>query len=376
MNYTLDELDRIAKECYVNWDLEGSMRCYAAAFTAYPKLALAYNNYGCLLRETGYPEQAYGFLQNAIDLDPDNKDFPFNMAVAHLAAEDFPKGWELFEARWKFKQHEYALELYEKPRWEGQDLKGKTLMITCEEGDGDNLQFSRFTKYFEDMGCHVIHQTETNIVELFKNSFKNATVVSNKDPLPDYDYWTPILSIPRVIQLNSYNDLPKCEKYLKVPTKVKKFWKEVLGDKVKPRIGFSWGGRTKSYPFERIVQMIKNNPDYEWINLQPNMEEDQASVLVGLNVVGYFEHITDWSDTAGLVSQLDGVVTIDTGLAHLTGGLGVPCFVLLDRYRTCWRWMYDRTDTPWYKSVTLVRQQTNLDYDGQLEQLSELLQKL
>jgi tetratricopeptide (TPR) repeat protein len=374
---TLDELDTKAKECYTNLDMEGALRCYAAAFSTYPKLALAYNNYGCILRETGYPEQAYGFLENAIHLDPDNKDFPFNLSVAHLAAEDFPLGWKLFEARWKFKQHEYALDLYDQPRWEGQDLKGKRLLITCEEGDGDNLQFSRFTKYFEDLGCSVIHQTEPNLVKLFTDSFKNATVVSNKDTLPEYDYWTPILSIPAAMELQSYNDLPKCEKYLKPSIKSKKFWKNVLGEKTKPRIGFSWNGRTKQFPFGIIAEFIDRHQQFEWINLQAGMTDGEFITLVDhLNVRSFFEHINDWSDTAGLVSNLDAVITIDTGLSHLAGGMGVPCFVLLDRFKTCWRWMYDREDTPWYKSVTLVRQPAVNDFNSQLHRLSDLIQNV
>jgi len=372
---TLEELDKIAKERYYDLDYPNALRCYAEAFINFPKLALAYNNYGNILREMGYPEQGYGFMQTAVDLEPDHKDYAFNLAIAHLLANDLPNAWDMFETRWKFKGHEHVLDDYKQPRWEGQDLTGKRLLVLCEEGDGDNLQFARFTKHLESLGATVIHQTEINLVELFTSSFKNAIVVSNKDPIPEHDFWTPILSIPRVIRM-TYDNMPKCEKYLKPSKKLINFWKKTLGESNKIRIGFCWSGRTKQYPFEELVKVIENNPQFEWINLQAGMSQEEADKLIELNVDSYFQHINDWSDTAGLVSNLDAVVAIDTGLAHLTGGLGVPCFILTDRYKTCWRWLLDRNDSPWYKSVTLVRQREVRGFTEQLNELNTLLQNL
>lgn len=372
---TLEELDTIAKEHYYNLNFHDALQCYATAFTYHPQLALAYNNYGNIMREMGYPEQAYGFLQNAIDLDPDNKDYPFNFAIANLLAENFPKAWELFEARWKFKQHEDCLLNYNSPRWEGQPLNGKRLLVTCEEGDGDNLQFSRFTEYLEGLGAHVIHQTEPNIARLFASSFDNATVITNKDVAPEYDYWTPIMSIPREINLSSYDDLPVCNNYLQLPEEHVEHWKNILGPKTKPRIGFCWGGRTKKYPFEAMFNLIQSNPQYEWISIQGSMTDEQALLLGKEGVNSYFNHITDWYDTAGLVENLDMVISIDSGLVHLAGGLGIPCCLLLDRYTTCWRWRLEHEDTVWYPSVKLFRQSVPHGHNEQLARVTEYLAK-
>lgn len=371
---TLEELDTLAKDHYYNLRMEDALRCYASVFTSFPKLSLAYNNYGNIMREVGYPNQAFGFLQNAIDLEPDNKDYPFNLAIAHLMAENFPEAWDRFETRWKFKQHEDCLLTYNSPRWEGQSLEGKRLLVTCEEGDGDNLQFARFTKMLEKMGATVIHQTEPNIQRLFAQSFKKAIVISNKDTQPEYDYWTPIMSIPRVIRM-TYDTMPVCNNYLKIDKKTDKYWKELLGEKTKPRIGFCWGGRTKQYSFEHMFKLIKDNPQYQWVSIQGAMTDEQAALLNGEGVVSYFNFITDWYDTAGLVSNLDMVLSIDTGLTHLAGGLGVPCCLLLDRYTTCWRWRLEHEDTIWYPSVKIFRQKEAHGQREQLERVQDYIAK-
>ena len=368
----LEELDTVAKDYYFKLDFRNALRCYAAAFAEYPYLALAYNNYGNILREMGHPTVAYGFLETAIKLDPDNKDYPFNLAIANLLAENMPQAWDMFEARWKFKGHEHCLLQYKSPRWEGQDLKGKRLLVTCEEGDGDNLQFARFTEYLERLGATVIHQTEPNIARLFASSFPNSIVITNKDEPPEYDYWTPIMSIPSAMRL-TYDTLPACNNYLKLPQEHIDNWKQILGPKTKPRIGFCWGGRTKQYPFEHMLNLIQSNPQYEWISIQGFMEDSEKLLLAKENVVSYFQHITDWYDTAGLVSNLDMVISIDSGLVHLTGGLGVPCVLLLDAYTTCWRWRLNHEDTIWYPSVKIIKQ---LQPHGNNEQLSRVTEYL
>lgn len=369
MFMSLIELDEKAKEYYYSDQLDKALFCYAQAFIQYPNLGLAYGNYGNILREMGYPERAYKFIEMAMELDPNEGIPPFNYAVAHLAAGDLANGWNLFEARWKFKSHEHILLQYEKPRWEGQDLNRKTIAVLCEEGDGDNIQFIRFIKQLEEMGAIVIIQTEPNLVSLFNSSFPNL-VIDNTQPLPEHDYWTPILSLPRFLNIR-YENFPTFTPYI-IPSKQPK-WKNLLGKKTKKRIGFCYKGRTKSMPFNIIKEFIEQHPEHEWISLQAMLTQEEKDTLSQMGVKNYFDYISDWNDTAGLLIHIDYVVSIDTGLAHLAGGMGKQVFLLLDRYRTCWRWMYDRMDSPWYPSMTLVRQKEPRGYVEQFNQLSELL---
>ena len=239
----------------------------------------------------------------------------------------------------------------------------------CEEGDGDNIQFIRFVKQLEELGATVIIQTEPQLVSLFTASFTNL-VIDNKQPLPEHDYWTPILSLPRLLKI-TYDNFPLSKKYIS-PSKQTN-WKKILGKKTKKRIGFCWKGRTKNIPFNVIKKFIEQHSEYEWISLQAMLTQDEKDTLEQIGVKNYFDYISDWNDTAGLLQHIDCVITIDTGLAHLAGAMNKPIFLLLDRYKTCWRWMYDRMDSPWYPSMTLVRQKESRGYVEQFNRLSELL---
>lgn len=371
---TLLELDETAKKAYFSMDLPTALRCYAEAFIRYPKLALAYNNYGNILRELGYPEESYGFLETAMRLDPADRNTPFNYAVAHLAAGDLEKGWELFESRWRFKHHEHTLESIHKPRWNGEDIAGKKLLITCEEGDGDNIQFIRFVRQIKDKGITPIIQTEPQLKNLFQNSFSKVKVIDNTETVEDFDFWTPILSIPKCLKI-TYDKFPKTKIYLKPEKNKVKFFEMVIGNKAKPRIGFCWRGRSKFYPFEEIVKLIQRNTEYEWINLQFAYTEEERVALEQLGVKSYQSHINNWNDTAALVQNLDVIVSIDTGLIHLAGALGKECILMLDKYKTCWRWLYDRTDTLWYPTIEIVRQLEQNNFDEQLTMVSQTIAK-
>jgi len=371
---TLLELDQTAKKAYYNMDLPTALRCYAEAFIQYPKLALAYNNYGNILREMGFPKEAYGFLETAINLNPNDVNAHFNYAVAHLAAGDLEKGWELFEARWKFKSHEHTLEGWSKPRWNGEDIAGKRLLITCEEGDGDNIQFIRFVNQLVEKNIIPVIQTEPQLKELFSNSFRKIKIIDNTESIKEFDFWTPILSLPKCLNI-TYGNFPKTETYLRATVNRVRFFKSLLEEVSKPKIGFCWRGRSKVYPFEEIINLIRHNNQYQWINLQVAYSEEEKRILDNLGVKSYTSYIKNWNDTAALIQNLDMVVSIDTGLIHLTGALKKEGVLLLDKYKTCWRWMYERSDSPWYPTLELVRQQEQNEFDKHLDNVNKAIAK-
>ncbi len=358
----LAQLDKLAKLYYKNLDLQNALVCYAEAFARYPYLGLAYSNYGKILAEMGHPEIAIPFVEQAIKLNPEDVNAPMNLAYAVLLKGDLKRGLNDFECRWKFKNHEHVLTMYTNPRYEGQDLTNKTLLVTCEEGDGDNLQFIRYVK---KLNCKVIIQTEPQLKRLFTSSFKECIVIDNKEPIPEYDYWIPILSLPRVLNV-TYENFESITNYL-IPSKqsVTK-WKKILKPLKKKTVAICYRGRTRNYSFEAILNFIKAHPEYDFISLQGIYENQEVEELEKLNVKIFFDEIDDWDDTAGLLKHIDYVISIDTGLAHLAGSLSVPTYILLDKYTSCWRWLLNKENTVWYPSVTLVRQLTVHGYDEQL----------
>lgn len=370
---TLAELDELAKQYYYNLEPEKALLCYAEAFSQYPDLALAYNNYGRILSEMDRPDRGCTFLKLAIELDPEERVGPLNLASAYLKQGDCVRGWEQFESRWRFKHHEHLLTSYTEPRWEGEPIEGKRLLVTCEEGDGDNIQFIRFVKTLTDMNIEVIIQTEPQLKRLFTSSFPSNVVISNIELAPEFDYWIPILSIPKVLKI-TYDNLPISTQYLNPNKKTISKWKKIVGKKEKLRVGFCWEGRTKKYPFEKIIELIQANSDIDWITLQQRYTSDEKIILDRLGVKDYFNQIQDWEDTSGLLHYIDIVVSIDTGLIHLAGSMNIPSCLMLDKYATCWRWLMHRIDSPWYNSIQIFKQKTVRGYDEQLINIHNHLQ--
>lgn len=359
----LAKIDELAKVYYKNLDYENALVCYAEAFARYPYLGLAYSNYGKILAEMGHPELAIPFVELGIKLMPEDSNAPMNLAYSVLLSGDLNRGFKEFECRWKFKQHEHVLNSYSKPRWEGEAIHNKTILVTCEEGDGDNIQFIRYVSL---INTNVIIQTEPQLKRLFKSSYPNCIVIDNKEPIPDYDYWIPILSLPRIFNI-SYDNFPAINNYIKPSKESIKKWKKIIKSSNKVRIGICYRGRTKKYPFENIFKMIENNPEYEFISIQGIYQDTEFDKLSELGVKTYINDINDWDDTAALIQHLDYIISIDTGLIHLAGSLGVKTILLNDHYAGCWRWLLNRSDSPWYPSVTIVRQETVHGYDQQLE---------
>jgi ADP-heptose:LPS heptosyltransferase len=372
---TLAEIDELAKQYYYNLEPEKALLCYADAFSQYPDLALAYNNYGRILSEMDRPDRACTFLKLAIELDPEERIAPLNLSSAYLKQGDCVNGWEQFESRWRFKHHEHLLTTYTEPRWEGEYIEGKKLLVTCEEGDGDNIQFIRFVNTLTDMNIEVIIQTEPQLKRLLTSSFPSLTVIDNTEQPPEFDYWIPILSIPGVLKI-TYDNLPKSTKYLTPSKKTISKWKKIVGKKEKSRVGFCWDGRTKNYPFEKITELVQLNNQYEWINLQQRYVPEQRLVMDRLGIKDYFNDIQDWEDTSGLLYHIDAIVSIDTGLIHLAGSMNIPSCLMLDKYATCWRWLMHRTDSPWYDSIRIFKQSTVRGYDEQLVGIHQYLQDL
>ena len=330
---------------------------YAQAFVQDYNSASAFNNYGNVIREMGYPDRALLFLENAIKIDPLNETARFNRAVSYLLMGDYARGWPAYEDRWNFEHLKGALPNLPKPKWTGQDLKDKTILVIGEQGLGDTIQFARFVINLKEAGADVILTVDRTMVSLF-----GPGTIAFGDNLPEYDYWTPIMSIPGFLGITLEN-LSSPLSYISVASNAVKQWQQRLGYKKKLRIGFSWSGRRdtwihqhKSVPFTQIAELIKYNPQHEWINLQIDATDEESQVLAELGCATYPGTITCMADSAALISCMDVVVGVDTAVSHLAGALGKTTWIMLNHYGVDWRWLLTRADSPWYPTVRLFRQ--------------------
>jgi tetratricopeptide (TPR) repeat protein len=340
---------------------ELALNYYAQALTQDRNSASAFNNYGNVLREVGDPAGSIPFLQRAIQLAPDHPVAQFNLAVAYLLSGDYQRGWAQYEHRWNYEHLSGTLPKFSQPRWTGQDIKDKTVLVIGEQGHGDTLQFVRFLSDISNRGAKVVLAVDASLIPLFKNLNINK-IVAFGEALPEFDYWTPIMSIPGIVG-STLSNLTPMQYYLVADAKLQQQWQKTLGPKTRLRVGFCWSGRRdtwinrhKGMPFEIMLELIKRNPDYEWVNLQCDCTAEEEVQLVNAGVRAYPGAVKTFADSAALIMHMDVVLSVDTAVAHLSGALGRPVWVMLNQYAVDWRWLLNRDDSPWYSTARLFRQ--------------------
>lgn len=358
---------------------EQALRYYASAFVQDRNNFNAFNNYGNVLREIGDPEGAIPFLQRAIQLDPSNPVARFNLAVSLLLLGNYQQGWPAYEIRWQYEHLAGTLPQLPKPRWTGQDLNGKTILVLGEQGHGDTVQFVRFVQGLHNRGAEITICVNQSLKVLFQHSLKVKHICTPEEDLGEYDYWCPMMSLPGLLN-STLENLSHQQFYLVADARSIQLWQQHLGPKRKLRVGFSWSGRRdtwmnrhKGMPFEHMLNFIKAHPQYEWINLQVDCTEEENLKLVEAGVCCYPGMINDFADTAALIMNLDVVLSVDTAIAHLAGALGRPTWVMLAQYMVDWRWLLNRDDSPWYSTARLFRQTSMGNWQSVTDKIGQYL---
>ena len=339
-----------------------ALKCYMLAMFHDPDSAAAFNNYGNVLRECGQPRRGVPFLEHAIVLDPNNVTAKFNLAVSYLIMGDYERGWPAYESRWQYEHLAGTEPQHRQPRWRGELLEGKTILVVGEQGHGDNIQFARFLLNLQAAGARVLFQTTVGLIPLFGNNGVVSWIGTYTDQPPEFDYWIPIMSLPGVLGVTLEN-LPRQVQYITADQEKYTAWLKLLGPKKRMRVGFSWSGRRdawlnrhKGVPFDVMLNLVKNNPQYEWINLQVDANAEEDAELAEAGVTRYPGSIQSFADTAALINCLDVVISVDTAITHLAAAMGRPTWLMLQWFATDWRWLLDRDSNPWYPTVRIFRQ--------------------
>ncbi|MGH7740376.1 MAG: tetratricopeptide repeat protein [bacterium] len=344
---------------------------YDHAIALAPDRADAWNNRGIALQELGRLPEAVENYGHAIELQPAFAFAYWNQSQAQLLLGEFTEGWRLYEWRWKSAMKRETRNFVQ-PLWlGGYSLKGKTLLIWAEQGMGDILQYSRYVPLVEALGARVIFEVPQPLFPLLKTLRGNIACVEVGGPLPDFDLHCPLISLPLAFK-TTLSTVPVQEAYLFAEPSKAAAWAEKLGPKTRPRIGLAWSGRpehsndhNRSMALETLAPLLEL--PFEFHSLQKDIRAgDQEWLEASGRIQDHRESLTDFSETAALAAQMDGVVTVDASTAHLAGALGKPIWVLLP-FAPDYRWLLKRSDSPWYPTALLLRQETFGNWDGVIE---------
>jgi hypothetical protein len=288
---------------------------------------------------------------------------------------NFENGLKLYESRWNSKivsEEIGGKRLFDKPTWLGvEPLQDKTILLYGEQGLGDFIQFCRYVKLVADLGAKVILEVPKTLEELMQGLEGVSELVIRGNKLPFFDYQCPLMSLPLVFK-TSISNIPACHHYLTSNANKKAEWNFRLGEKKKKRIGLVWSS-TSSFKSDSkrslmLEDFVKALPieGFEYICLQKELKECDKEFFEAYRNIRFFgSELESFADTAGLIENLDLVVSTCTSIPHLSAALGKETWILLSHVPD-WRWLLDRVDSPWYPSIKLYRQPTIGNWDSVL----------
>jgi hypothetical protein len=356
---------------------EDAVAAYDRALALQGDVADAHYNRANALAALKRCDGALAGFTCAIALKPDFAEAHFNEALCRLVTGDFVRGWQKYEWRWQTTQLADAKRTFAQPPWTGSDdITDKTVLLHAEQGMGDTIQFCRYVPLVAARAGRVILEVPGPLVALMRTLAGGAHVIAMGDPLPDFDLHCPLLSLPLAFG-TTLDTIPSRTPYLHADDDKAKAWRDRLGGHDKPRVGLVWAGnprkelpgahridRRRSMAFGRLAPLF-GIVDCAFHSLQKGDEAvAQLRDSVFRNrIIDWADDLVDFSDTAALIVNLDLVIAVDTSVAHLAGALGKPLW-LLNRDDTCWRWLHDRDDSPWYPTARQFRQGSSRDWDN------------
>jgi tetratricopeptide (TPR) repeat protein len=376
-------------------DLSGSLQAAQRALALAPDSTDAWAQLGCTLSGLGRPEEAQAALARAVELAPQNRLAAYNLGVVGLSCGQLPQAWEHYEQRRQAVAQlgELRLEAHPDlgavPTWErGQTLQGRHLAVLCEQGHGDAIQFCRYLPRLIALGARVSFVVPPALARLFaplEQQWPGVRVLAGGARLERPDLQCLLLSLPHRLA-TTLDEIPTDLPYLQAEPDLAEQWRARLAAAAPGArrwcVGLAWSGnpghgndRNRSIPlarFEALFRATGNDPRIEWHSLQSQVRPSDEAALLALGIVDHRAALDDWAQTAALLSWLDAVVCVDTGVAHLAGALGRPVILLLPDPAD-WRWLRARADSPWYPGMRLVRRAAGADWSEPLERAGAAL---
>lgn len=352
---------------------------FTEAITLRPAEPAPWSNLGGLYAAWQRDAEAELCCRQALLREPGHAKACFNLAYVLLRQGRWEEGWPLLESRDWYAALQSRLEL---PRWQGEPLAGRRILVGPEAGYGDVIQFARYAPLLRQLGVgHVAVLCPPALAPLLATLEGVDAVLAWDQPAEGgWDCWVPLLSLPHLLGTR-VDTVPAALPYLAVTPERRARW----ADRLPPaslRVGLVWRGSAqfendaeRSLPALATLAPLWQVPGIQFVSLQKGAGEDEArEPPPGQTLLHLGTQIEDFADTAALIDTMDLVISVDTSAAHLAGALGKPCWLLLPAYMTDWRWLQQREDTPWYPGVMrLFRQRQMGDWAPVVEELRRAL---
>jgi tetratricopeptide (TPR) repeat protein len=368
--------------------LDAAEAGYDQALALDPTMVQALVNRASLLVMHGRHAEALALYDKAKAIFAHSADVHWNEALCRLAMGDFAAGWREHEWRWRTDALRSAERVFPQPLWLGEtSLAGRTIFVHGEQGHGDVLQFCRLVPRLAELGAEVVLEVPYSLARLIRTMPGPQRIIGHNEPPPAFDVHCPLMSLPLALGL-TLETIPDTVPYLRADPDQARAWAIRLASLPGLRVGLVWAGnprpndpaanaidRRRSMALTQLAPFAAV-PGVSFVSLQKGSPAEQMRTPPpGLVLTDWTEELWDFADTAALIAGLDLVISVDTSVAHLAGALGKPVWVL-NRYDACWRWLYDRTDSPWYPTARLFRQRVHGEWGSVIQEVAVALREL
>jgi hypothetical protein len=346
-----------------------------------PTRAEAFNDLAATLFAMGRENEAVTFIRRSLDLAPDLAEAQETDAIWLLRYGRFREGWRKYEARMRTHANQHLWREMPQPRWQGEPLNGRRILLHSEQGLGDTIQFVRYAPLVAQRGGRVILEVYPHVRPLLDKLPGIERIVVRDEPLPPFDTHCPLLSLPLVFRTD-LDSIPANVPYLHAREDKVQAWRRRLGPRSRLRVGIAWSGNPahredtrRSIPFPLFRTLLRDDPRISFHVVQADIRAEDTEAVAGCrHVFNHARHLTDFGETAALLSLLDIVIGVDTSVMHLAGALGVPAWVML-MHVADWRWLLTRDDSPWYPSHELFRQPSRGDWETVIATVARRLEE-
>jgi Tfp pilus assembly protein PilF len=341
-------------------DLAEGIECCRQTLRINPHHADAHHNLSVTYTLMGMLPEAREHNEQALRISPQHNTALFQRAMMRLLHGDFAGAWQEYDQRRMRLLPDRIPRAFEQPRWDGSTLRGKTILLHADQGLGSTIQFVRFLPLVKQRVDKVLLECQAALGGLLANAAGADEVISQGMPLPRFDVQAPLVSLPAIFG-TTLETIPAAVPYLSADPAAAQRWKAELAGAGPFKVGIAWQGnpksridRYRSVPLAQFKPLAHEGVRLVSLQVGPGTDQLPAAPFPIIDLGSRFDP-NSMADLAAALVNLDLVVTVETAVAHLAGALGVPVWVALS-VGPDWRWLLDRSDSPWYPTMRLFRQ--------------------